>query len=140
MRNTQIADKFKIVNAVVPTVGAVAALTATVVDGTGYKRCQFVLSTGAAAAGATIAFKIQSSDATGGAYADVTSAAFASITAAAGASKQFVLDMPVDPAKPFMKVVGAVAVDTFANSCAAVLYRGINYPVATTYATQAVIL
>ena len=50
MRNTQLGDKVKIVNAVVPTAGAVAALTATVVDGTDFDRVEFVLSTGAAAA------------------------------------------------------------------------------------------
>lgn len=141
MRNTQLADKVKIVNAVVPTVGAVAAMTATVVDGSaGYDRVMFVLSTGAAAAGATIDFKIQSSATSGGVYADVASAALAQVTAAAGASKQFVIDMPVADAKPFFKVVGAVGVDTFANSAIAILYKGTNYPVSTAYATQIVTL
>ena len=140
MRNTQLGDKLKIVNACVPTVGAVAAMTAIAVDGTGYDRVMFILSTGAAAAGATINLKITSSATTGGIYADVTSAAFAEITAAAGASKQFIIDMPVADAKPFFKISGAVAVDTFANSVCAVLYRGVNYPVATTYATQIVTL
>lgn len=140
MRNTRLLDKVKIVNAVVPTAGAVAALTATEVDGTGYSRVMWVLSTGAAAAGATLAFKIQSAAATGGSFADVTDADFTSLEAASGASKQYVLDMPVNPAKPFMKVVGAVGTDTFANSCIAILYKGTSYPVATTYAAEAVIL
>lgn len=140
MRNTRLPEQIKIVNAVIPTAGAAAAITATVVDGTGFSRCAFVLSTGAAATGATIAYKIQSSATSGGSYADVTNAALTNLAAASDASKQFVIDMPVDPAKPFMKVVGTVGTDTFANSSVAILYRGNNYPVASTYATQLVTL
>ena len=140
MRNTRLGDKIKIVNAVVPTVGSVAAITATVVDGTGFTRCAFVLSTGAAAVGATLTCKIQSSTATGGSYADVSGAALTNLAAATAASKQYVIDMPVDPAKPFMKIVGAVGTDTLANSAIAILYRGEDYPVATTYAAEIVTL
>ncbi len=141
MRNTQLADKVKIVNAVVPTAGAVAALTATAVDGSGnYDRVMFVMSTGAAAAGATMTFKIQSSATSGGSYADVTSAALTNLAAATGANKQFVIDMPIADAKPFFKVVGAVGTDTFANGTIAILYRGLNYPVDTSYAYEIVTL
>ena len=131
-------QKAKVVAAVVPTAGAVASMTATVVDGTGYARVMFIDLTGAAAAGATRTFKIQSSATSGGSYADVTSAALTGQTAAANASKVHVLDMPVDPAKPFMKVVGAVGTDTFANATCAVLYNGTYFPVATSYATELV--
>jgi len=140
MRNTQLGDKIKIVNAVVPTAGSVAAITATVVDGTGYDRVMFVLSTGAAAVGATLTCKIQSSTATGGAYADVASAALTNLAAATGASKQYIIDMPVAKAKPFLKIVGAVGTDTLANSAIAILYKGVNYPVSTAYAAEIVTL
>lgn len=140
MRNTRLGDKFKIVNAVVPTAGSVANITATEVNGTGFDRCMFILSTGAAAAGATLTFKIQSAATTGGALADVTGAALTNLAAATGASKQYVIDMPVAAAKPFLKVVGAVGTDTFANSAIAILYRGEDYPVATSYAAEIVTL
>lgn len=140
MRNTRLSDKIKVVNAVVPTAGAAAAMTATVVNGTGFSRCMFVLSTGAAATGATIAYKIQSSATSGGSYADVSGAALTNLAAADDASEQFVIDMPVNPAKPFMKVVGTVGTDTFANSSVAILYRGVDYPIASTYASQLVIV
>ena len=140
MRNTQLADKIKIVNAVVPSAGGAGAMTAVAVDGTGYDRVMFVLSTGVAAAGATLDLKITSSATTGGAYADVADAAITQLAAATGASKQFVIDMPVADAKPFFKVSGAVAVDTFANSTIAILYKCTNYPVSTAYATQIVTL
>jgi len=140
MRNTQLGDKVKIVNAVIPTAGAVANITATEANGTGYDRVMFVLSTGAAATGATMTFKIQSSATSGGSLADVSGAALTNLAAATGASKQFIIDMPVSKTKPFLKVVGAVGTDTFANSTIAILYRGSNYPVSTAYATEIVTL
>lgn len=140
MRNNRLPDKIKIVSTVVPTVGAAAGMTETEVDGTGYSRVLWLLHTGAAATGATIDFKIQSATATGGSFGDVTSAALTQVTAAAGASKVFGIDMPIDPAKPFMIPVGVVGTDTFANSAIAILYRGKDYPVATSYLTQLVTL
>ena len=44
--------------------------------------------------------------------------------------------LAVDPAKPFMKAVGAVGTDTFANCIIAELYNGRSFPVATSYATE----
>jgi len=129
-------QKSKLVLAVVPSAGAVATYTPIVVDGTGYDRVKFIIATGAAAAGATISFKVQSSATNGGSYADVSGAASAGLTAAANASKIQVYDIPVDPAKPFMKAVGAVGTDTFANCIIAELYNGRSFPVATTYATE----
>lgn len=131
-----LPQKIKVVPAVVPSAGAVATYTPVVVNATGYDRCMWIIATGAAAAGATISFKVQSSSATGGSYADVSGAASAGLTAAANASKIHVLDMPVDPAKPFMKAIGAVGTDTFANCIIAIPYNGQNFPVATTYATE----
>lgn len=131
-------QQVKVVPAVVPTAGAVAAITATVVDGTGYDRAMWVIATGAAAAGATIAAKIQSSATSGGSYADVSGAASAGLTAAANASKIQVIDMPVNPAKAFMKVVGSVGTDTFANAAVCILYNGRSFPVDTAYATELV--
>lgn len=138
MRNTSLSDKFKIVQAVVPTAGGTGALSATEVDGTGFGRVMFIFSMGAAGTGATLTPKIQSATATGGSFADVTSAAFTQITAAAGASKQYVIDMPVNSARPFMNVVGTIGTQTLANGCVAILYRPITYPVPTTYATQVI--
>ena len=60
----------------------------------------------------------------------------ANLTAAANASKIQVYDMPVDPAKPFMKAIGAVGTDTFANCIIAIPYNGQSFPVSTAYATE----
>ncbi len=130
-------QKSKIVMAVEPSAGAVATYTPVVVDGTGFDRVKWIIATGAAGAGAsTMSFKVQSSATSGGAYGDVSGAASAGLTKAANASKIHVVDMPVDPAKPFMKAVGAVGTDTFANCIVAELYNGRSFPGATTYATE----
>lgn len=122
--HTFFSDK-TIVPAVVPTAGGVAALTATVVDGTGFGRACFIIATGAAAAGATIDAKIQESLTSGGAYADhATATDVTQLVAATGASKVVAIDMSINPAKCFMKIVGAVGTDTFANSAICILYGG----------------
>jgi len=136
MRNTRLADKIKIMPTVVPSAGAAAGMTEIEVDGTGFSRVLWVIFTGAAATGATLDFKVQSATTTGGSFADVSSAALTQVLAASGASKFFGIDMAVNPAKPFMKPVGVVGTDTFANACFAILYRGLDYPVATTYLTE----
>jgi hypothetical protein len=115
-------------------------MTETEVNGTGFSRVLWLVHAGAAATGATLDFKIQSATATGGSFSDVTSAALTQVLAASGASKVYGIDMPVDPAKPFMIPVGVVGTDTFANSAVAILYRGVSYPVATTYLTELVTL
>lgn len=140
MRNTRLPDKIKVVTTVVPTVGAIAGMTETEVNGTGYSRVMWLLHTGAAAANGTIDFKIQSATATGGSFTDVAGAVLTQILAASGASKVYAIDMPVDPAKPFMIPVGVVGTATFANSAVAILYRGTDYPVATSYLTELVTL
>jgi hypothetical protein len=139
MRNTRLSDKIKIVNAVVPSAGAAGAMTAIAVDGTGYDRVMFVLTTGAATSGGTGTFKITSSAATGGTYTDVSGAALTNLADTDG-SKQFVIDMPVAAAKPFFKVAGTTVTQPIANSTIAILYRGKTYPVATSYAGEAVVI
>ncbi len=139
MRNTRLSDKIKIVNAVVPSAGGAGAMTAIAVDGTGYDRVMFVLSTGAATAGGSGTFKITSSATTGGAYTDVAGAALTDLADTDG-SKQFVVDMPVSASKPFFKVAGTTVAQAIANSTIAILYRGLSYPVATSYAGEAVVI
>lgn len=138
MRNTQLSTQMKVVNANIPTATG-TALASTVVDGTGFSRCMYVLSTGAAGTGATLDMKITESATSGGSYADITSAALVQL-ADTGGSKLYTISVPVNPAKPFQQTVLTAAVGTFACVCTAYLFRGVAYPVDTAYATQAVIL
>jgi hypothetical protein len=48
--------------------------------------------------------------------------------------------MPVAAAKPFFKVAGTTVAQPIANSTIAILYRGKTYPVATSYAGEAVVI
>ena len=133
-------QKSKIVLAVAPSAGSVATYSPIVVDGTGFDRVKFVIATGAAGAGnSTMSFKVQSSATSGGSYADVSGAALTNLADTDG-SKQFVVDMPVNSAKAFMKVVGTTVTQPIANSTIAILYRGLAYPVATSYAGEAVVI
>jgi hypothetical protein len=137
-KTTPLPQKVKVVKGVVPTAGGTGAVTAVEVDGRGYSRCMWIIATGAAATGATLSAKIQNSATTGGSFADVASAASAGLVAASNASKIHVIDHAVVSARPFMKFVGTVAVDTFANAVIAILYNGIDLPVDTAYATELV--
>ena len=138
MRATSIYDKVKIVMAVVPSAGSVGALVATEVNGNGYGRATFVFTTGACGTGATLTPKIQNSATSGGSFADISGATLTQIIAATGANKQFVIDLPVNSARPYMQVVGTIGVQTIANSCIALLYNGITFPDPTAYALQVV--
>jgi hypothetical protein len=147
MRISRFGTNFKIVPAIVPTAGAVAAFTATEVNCTGYDRVCYVVIMGAAAAGATMSFKVTEAAATGmGGAADITNAASAGLTKAAHENKICTYDIPVNPAKLFQKCAGAVGTDTFANAAIAILYKKNNtsavasYPVDTAYATEAVVV
>lgn len=133
-------DYTKIVPAIVPTAGSVAAITAVEVDATGFDRVCYILGTGAAGTGATLTLKVQEAAATGMANAaDITNAKLTNLAAATGADKVFAIDVPVNPAKPFQILVGAVGTQTFANGAIAILYNGSGtFP--KTKPTQAVVV
>lgn len=130
----------KIVPAIVPTAGAVKAITATAVDCTGFDRVCYVLGTGAAGTGATLTLKVQEAAVVAmTSAADITGAALVNLAAATGASKMYGIDVRVNPAKPFQILVGDVGTQTFANGAVAILYEGSGtYP--KTAATEAVIV
>jgi hypothetical protein len=132
-----LLGRCKIVPAILPTAGAATDITAAAVTCTGFDRVCYILATGAAGTGATIDLKVQEATVVGmTSAADITGAALTQI-AAAGASLIYAIDVPVNPAKPFQILVGAVGTETFANGAVAVLYEGSGvYP--KTAATQAV--
>ena len=129
----------KIVPSIVP-VSSNTALTETEIDCTGFDRVCHIITVGAMASGATLDYQVQSAAATGmSGAADVSGAALTQIAAASGASKVYAIDMPVDPAKPFQKAVGAAGTNTVLVGAVAVLYNGSGtYPKIA--ATQAIII
>ena len=137
MRSTRLYDKFKVVLAVIPNVGAAGAMTPVEVAAAGYNRAMFIFQTGAATATGKLDAKIQKSATSGGALSDVTSAALTQVPDTGG-SKVYVIDCVIDKDKPFMKVTGSTSTAAIANACACILYRGTNFPVDPAYATQLV--
>lgn len=133
MTHRFMSDK-SVVPAVVPTAGAVAAITAAVVDGTGWDEANFVLVTGAANTAATLDAKVQESATSGGSYADHGNATdITQLLAASGASKVVVISLKINSAKPFMKIVGTVGTETFANAGVCILSKGSRQnPMSTT--------
>ena len=129
----------KIVPSIVP-VSSNTALTEAEIDCTGFDRVCHIITVGAMASGATLDYQVQSAAATGmSGAADVSGAALTQIAAASGASKVYAIDMPVDPAKPFQKAVGAAGTNTVLVGAVAVLYNGSGtYPKIA--ATQAIII
>ena len=118
-----LSDK-TIVPAVIPTAGSVAALTPVEVDGRGWGRAAFIVATGAAATNGTLDVKVQEAATSGGGLTDHSPAnSITQLLAAMGASKVVLIDFRINPAKPFLKVTGAVGTATFANSVICVLYN-----------------
>lgn len=128
-----------VVPAIVPTAGAVASVTAAVVDGTGWDEANFVIVTGAANTGATLDLKVQEDEVSGGGYHDHANATdITQLAAASGASKTVVISLMVNPARPFLKLVGSVGTETFANAAVCILKRGSRrLPVSSSDRTSA---
>ena len=147
MRNTQLGDKIKVLLAMVPTIGIVGAQTTVEVDGRGYERALWMLTTGVATSTAKLDFKIRNAVATGmGSDADQAGAVLTQVPDTGG-SKVYTIDAPVDPARPFMKPTCTTTTAAMVCGAICILYKGYGgsgaagiYPVATTYATQAVVV
>jgi len=134
-----LLGRTKIVQSVAP-VTSDAALTETEIDCTGFDRVCHIINVGAMTTNGTFDYKVQEDSATGmSSAADVTGAKLTQVKAATGASKVYAIDIPVNPAKPFQKAVGAASVANVNVGAIAVLYEGSGtYP--KTAATQAIIL
>jgi len=147
MRNTQLLDKIKAVVAMLPTIGTVGSQACVEVAGAGYERALWIINTGAATTSGLLDFKVQKAAATGmGGAADVSGAAITQLTAVAnGTGGILVIDMPVDPAYPFMRAVCTTTTAAIVCGAICLLYKGNGgngaagaYPVSTAYALQAV--
>lgn len=134
-----LLGRCKIVNSIVP-VSSNTALTGVEIDCTGFDRVCHIITVGAMATGSTLDYKVQDAAATGmSGAADITGAALTQIAAASGASKVYAIDVPVNPARPFQKAVGAAATDVVLVGAVALLYEGSGtFP--KTAATQAIIV
>lgn len=98
----------KVVVAVAPTAGSPGTMTATAVDGSGFRRVHYTLLLGAMTSTSDVNAKVTECATSGGSYDDITSAALTEI-ADTGGGAVYTIDVPVNGAKPFQKVVVVVA-------------------------------
>lgn len=111
--------------AIAPSIGSIGTMTGIAMDWTGFSRVQYIVALGVAGAGGLVDAKVQDCDTVGGSYADVSPAcALTQVTKAAGDSKTEKLDTPVNPARPFQKIVLVVTTGAFPNSVVGLGYRG----------------
>ena len=108
--------------AVVPVSKTGAAIAATAVDGTGYGRCAFLFLTGAVATGGGVSCSVTESATSGGTYAQKATTAALTDFGTTGASKVYILDVPVNSDKPYMKLYGTCGTAAVLHGAVALLY------------------
>jgi hypothetical protein len=121
----EFARYFNIVNAIVPIVGTTGhATTATAVDGRGYGRAAFIVQLGSRPAEAILEMQAAEAATSTGATSVITGSKLTNVTSA-GASKIYCIDVPVNSAKPFLKLRGTSGTAGHQLvSAICVLYRG----------------
>lgn len=120
---------------------AVGEVAGTLVNATGYGRARFIFNIGPNTA-TTAAFS-----AGGGPYKAATSGAtftrvtsLAAVTSGVLGGNVMIVDVPVDPAKPWLKISGHSVLSTAIQFGAVVeLYCGMNRPPTTTTPQQVVV-
>ncbi len=128
-----------IVKAVVPIEGTTGhAVTATEVNASGFARCAFLIMTGAMDANCVLECKAQQAATSGGTFANITSAALTNVTSA-GASKVYLIDLPVNESYPYLKLAATCGTAQGVFAALAVLYNGVLEP-GTDSPTQKVVL
>jgi hypothetical protein len=114
----------KTLSAIAPSAGGAGTMTAIAMDWTGFDFVQYTLNLGVATSGGTVDMKVTECATSGGTYTDITSAALTQVTKAAGDSKTENIDVKVNPAKPFQKIVLVVGTAAFPNSVTGRGYGG----------------
>jgi hypothetical protein len=119
-----LSYQVKTLSAIAPSAGSTGTMTAIAVSCAGYDRVMYICNLGTAGTGGTVDMKITECSTSDGTYADISGAILTQVTKAAGDGKTEIIDVPVNPAKPFQKVVLVVGTAAFPNGVDAVLYRG----------------
>lgn len=135
---SKLSEQVKIVQAVAPTAGSPGTMTATEVNATGFNRALFAIHVGAMTNTATLDAYVQSATTSGGSFANTASAALTQVIDTGG-GKTYLIDMPVDKARAFLKLIVVTATAAAVNGATALLYEPMAQPVTQT-AGQTVVL
>lgn len=112
----------KPVMSVAPLSGSDAAITATAVDGRGYSRCAHVLLVGAVGTDAGLSCSVTESASSSGTYAQQSTTAALTAIGTSGAAKVYLLDVPINSAKPYQKLYGTAGTAAILHGAVALLY------------------
>lgn len=125
----QLDRYIKTVQAIVPIHATTGhATTATEVNAIGFDRAQFVVYIGAMDAACVVEMDVLQASASGGTFSAITSASLTNVTSA-GASKLYMIDVPVSGSKPYLKLRGTSGTARCTISAICNLYRGSStYP------------
>ena len=121
----------KTLSAIAPSIGTIGTMTAIAMDWTGWDRVEYIANLGTAGAGGLFDMKVTECATSGGSYDDITSAALTQVTKAAGDGKTEKIDVKVNPAKPFQKIVAVTTTGAFPNGVVGRGYRGSGIRPAT---------
>ena len=134
----KLTEKCKVVQAVAPTIGTAGTMTATEVNATGFNSVVFAISVGAMTNTATLDAYVQSATTTGGSFANTSGAALTQV-ADTGGGKIYLIDMPVNKDRAFLKLIIVTATAAAVNGAQAWLYNAYREPVTQT-APQTVVV
>ena len=110
--------------AVVPVSAGTGAITPVAVDASaGFDRAQFILALGAFGTNGGVDCEITESATAGGTYTLISSSGMTAVTAAA-ANTLVIIDVPVNTAKPYLKLRGTVSTAAVALSAVCNVYNG----------------
>ena len=113
--------------AIIPATMTAAAHSGLTIDGTGYDRAAFIMAIGSGAGASTMIFAISKSATSAGTYTAVTGASFVSFSSTATVtSRCAIMDIPVDPAQPWMRTIDTVGTATLDGACICLLYKGTD--------------
>lgn len=110
---------------VIPGSKSTGAITPSVVDASGgYDRVVHVIALGAFGTSAGFDAEVTESATSGGTYTLIASSGMTLVTSAAGANKLFLLDVPVNPSKPYQKLRSTATTAAVGMSAVAICYNG----------------
>lgn len=112
----------KPVMSIAPLSGSDAAIVPTAVDGRGYSRCAHVVLVGAVGTDGGLSCAVTESATSGGVYAQQTTTAALTDIGTAGAAKVYLLDVPINSAKPYQKLYGTAGTAAVLHGAIALLY------------------
>jgi hypothetical protein len=126
----RLNDRIDVKQAISPASVSAGAPTAIPVDATGFSRARFVFSFGAngnTTGALSSGMGIYQASTSGATFTAITSASMAAVTSGVLGGNNMVVDVPVIPTKPWLKVSGgSILSAAIVMGCIVELYSGIN--------------